>query len=65
MFKIAVLIFNGCWASQFSLIHDLYHIANTLAQDDVYIIPAIEGKFAYLYHENIYLITSRIFKVFA
>lgn len=34
MFKIAVLVFDGCWATQVFLVHDLCHVANTLAQEE-------------------------------
>ncbi len=33
MYKIAVLIFDGCWATQVFLAHDLFHIANSIAQE--------------------------------
>lgn len=33
MYKIAVLVFDGCWATQAFLAHDLFHIANSIARE--------------------------------
>jgi len=42
MYKIAVLVFDGCWATQAFLAHDLYHVANSIAQEpDLFTITTL------------------------